>query len=616
MRRFNLILIVLLCAGLVRTQAQDFPTNTPDAPTPMPLLLATNTPAATPTATGPTAPIDFYALRLWTGASALEVAITQINEVQAAQPASSQTANLALYELERRFPAVLTRPDAQTRLLGALGATPPDAVDFRPVVRPYLERVLSGTDLSSRAQDGLDITITRANLDAIAPPEAVVTVTYPTAGGSPFQWHAIAQIDVDGTVSIPAVDFPAAPTASIESVDIERVGDANGDGTDEVAISVSRQAAVNRELLVFDLLSGQVVELTQPGGSIRYNRIVSWSGGVLEITEAQIGDPFWGCIEQRDARWEWGANVFTRTETGDFEPGDTLACDLDSKAALFGQDPGEAIATLEALISNSILTASETERETLQRAQMTLAMLYVLDGQLSRAQLLATSLADAAAPESWLAAQTSTFLPLVTGDLAASPLAICGALENEAPAGDEGACDLDAALANQFASATFSRDVPVAEQLDALNIPVFQTVTLSEVGRFSRDVVQFDLGNRPWYGFAPDPDNPDTLLVAKEDTPDGFEPGVAPADTIPLTQELINTLTVENDPAAVVAAVNSAQATRPDAMLSDGARFLLALSYDLQGERELAREAYFNLWQTRSDSPWGQFAARHLERRG
>ncbi|MEM6529672.1 MAG: hypothetical protein AAF653_15340, partial [Chloroflexota bacterium] len=99
------------------------------------------------------------------------------------------------------------------------------------------------------------------------------------------------------------------------------------------------------------------------------------------------------------------------------------------------------------------------------------------------------------------------------------------------------------------------------------------------------------------------------------DPPEGVETEIiAPASTID-RDNMLFLLFESDDRTAVITALDSLEANPALATLPPDLQFLRAMANDFAGNRQIARQQYYDLWQSDVGGVWGQFAARHLERR-
>jgi hypothetical protein len=408
--------------------------------------------------------------------------------------------------------------------------------------------------------------------------------------------------------ALAAPESPAAPFDPIASVTLERVGDLNGDGLDEVALSVERSDSVNRELLIYGYRGGAAVSLVQPGERILYGEISDWplSGTALTVREYRVESAAWQCYGERDVTWTWSSNFYRRPTTpNNFSFQSRLGCLLYGAEPIFAMPLNEAVSTIEELLP----LAGPEDAYSAQRASMMLAMLRVLNTDISGALELVNELAGQVEPGSWLAGQTSTFQD-AANESGMTPLKLCARIEQ---ADEYGACDVNQLLARLFVEQPLSRDEPIEAQVSRLGLSILDQVTLTAVGRLDRQAVRFDLGGDDWWAFAPL--GRETYTAEKISAPPGYESADAPTLLLVPSPAIVSTLLTANDPEAALNALDTLASGNPGVPLALSARYMQAVSYDLLGDRTAARRAYYELWRDAADSVWGQLAAAHLERR-
>lgn len=603
---------LLLMAAAVAAQEQTpipIATNTPRAPLG---VLATNTPPP-PTAT-PRTPggFDSYALRLWTPADIVLLAedmLRQLNENPT--PDTELIVRLALYELETRFPAVLAREGVQERLLSPALSAPRGTVDMRPIVRPYIARLVSeNRDLFDEERavtysvGEFTVGVQPINATPLSDTDVLLTITSQEPDGSPprYQDVVVGRFSVDGLAILPAApDYPAAPfnANAIEAVELLRVGDLNNDGADEFAAAVTRTDIPDRAMVIYAVRGDTAFGLAAPGTTIRFSGAPQWGDAAFTVTQLQAQpESFWGCAAQQPVTWTWGANVFFPDEGASSVRASDLACQLDALGNVFALPPGDAIAEIEALFA----AADAVNADLQARADLILAMLYLLNAQPEPAAILAGQVAASAdAPR---AEQARAVLRGI-GSSNVTPLEICGAIELLPP---DVVCDVAAVTARLLAE-PFSADTDILVQLAGRGIPAERLETLQTIGRRDRLGAYVPLGEGGiWIAFN-ETDNGYTAEIIE--TPPRFvTPEATPPSPATLTRNLAALLFRENDRTGVVTAIDSL-----DVALAPDVRFIRAFANDLAGNRDIARRQYYDLWAADPDGVWGQFAARHLERR-
>jgi|FLYN01.1.fsa_nt_gi hypothetical protein len=604
---FSLIGSLLLAWPLMPITAQE------------PIVFATNTPRAqqmsAPILT-PEPPLDRYALRLWLERDLLAVLLDQVQRLTPGDVEREQAIRLLQYELEWRFPGAPHNSVQREQLLQAMLAAPRASVDMRRVVRAsiadWLNRLRpSFSSAASFEQAGFLIEITPANLDGVAPLDAMLHTRYPAAESAEtiYEDYVLAQVDPAGSYHIlnatPA--FPAAPLGDIQSIRLERIGNVNEDGLDELAVSV-QTGDVNQYMEIYGWRNGQIVSLVEPGQALAFGEIVNWPRNSTTITVSQyrVESPAWGCLGEVPVEWRWSNNFFRPTIDPDgYTFVGSIACLLYGAEPFFEMPPQEAINTIQ-----SILSVSTGEEEAAaQRAAMIVAMLNYMGGRDGVALETVRELLANAEPGSWLEQQAQAFLAAAEQP-DATPVQVCAALQ---AASEHGACDVDQLLTRLFVEQPLRRDQPIEAQLAEMGISVLDMLTISEVGRFNREAVHFNLAGDRWWQFAPLA--PDVYTAEKIAPPPGYEPASTPPPEITPPPSAYTSLLAQGDVASTLNVLNNAVLANPDAPLSSAVRYLQALGYDLLADRAAARQAYLSLWVEDTESIWGQLAAVHLERR-
>lgn len=606
---------VLMTTALPITAQEGFPTNPPPPNTPALPAFATNTPVPTPFV--PEAPFERYALRLWDEATLTNVLLAQIQALTLDDRERQLAIRLLQNELRRRFPSAPSDLERRETLLMTLLNAPRGSVDMRLTVRPYLEAALNELQPAfdsnqSLEYNGFSISITPANLDADGRADAVIGLQYPAGVNDPsalrYSDYTLARVDETGMYRILDGMLPAAPSGDVESLSLERIGDLNGDRLDEVALSLTRSGAVNREMLIFGYRGGMATNLIQPGQTIDYAEIVDWafSGTTLTAREYQVESLAWGCLGERDVTWTWSANFFRPPVALDnFTFQNHLACLLYGIEPIFEMPIADAINAIERLIP----LATPADTDAAQRAALVLAVLQVFNADAGAALTSVQQLDAVAESGSWLKQQTSTFLE-AANESNMTPLKLCARLEE---ASAYGACSVEGALRRIFTEQPFNRDEPIEAQAARLGLVVVDQLTVTEVGRLDRQAVHFDLGVDNWWAFAPT--SPTAYTAEKIAPPAGYEATPLPPPIVRTPTNAVDALLLANDPAEALNVLDNAARSNPGVPLDPASRFLAAICYDLLGDRTNARRAYFDLWSAEPESIWGQLAAEHLERR-
>lgn len=609
--------------ALMPTTAQNAPpaptTNTPALPGPLSPQLATNTPQPgfiPPVMSAPDAPYEQYALRLWTETDLVDTLLAQIRQLRPGDTERQLVIRLLQHELQHRFPGAPRNADLRQQATQVMLNAPRGSVDMRLPVRAFIQAALNENKppfdgIRSLDVHGFNITITPANVDGRSTTQdAVLHTLYPASGEILYEDYTVAQLDELGNYRILDSNppLPVMPLGNVVAINLERLGDVNNDGADELSLSVDT-GSVNRELMIFGWRGGNMVNLVVPGQQLQFGAIMDWplQADGLTTRVYQVESPEWGCLGQRDVAWKWNLNFFRPPDQlDDFTFQNRLGCLLYSSEPLYEKPIGEAISTIESILQ----FAQPDDQISVQRANVTLAMLYALEGQDDMAAQQINQLQTQAEPGSWLAHQTAAFLD-ATSRTGATPVKVCAALET---ATTYGACNVEQVLTRLFAEQPLRRDEPIEAQLAALGINVLDKETITSVGRRDRQAFRLDLTGNQWWAFAPL--QPDVYTAEKIESLPGFQVPPTPLPQLVQPPEgAYDALLLTNNPAAVLNILDNSIRANPGVPLASSARFLQALSYDLLADRSSARQTYFALWSDDPMSIWGQLAAVHLEKR-
>lgn len=604
MRRHLFVLLLLIGISL---SAVNLPGYAQDAP---PLAFATNTPRPQPTpVTTPAAPIDRYALRIWRPEALVEALHHHVRQLSPGTTEIQKIVRLLQFELAWRFPRVDV--SEYDEAFQAMLDAPPGSMDMRDVVWSYVERLMN--DRSGQVmmpeQIAFQIDILPANIDGRGARDAVLHVRYPdTDAPTVFESYIPAVIDEAGNYRLlPAPDLPAAPAVDVESVVLVGIGDFNGNGLDELALSLD-VGGINDELRIYEARSGILTGIVQPGVPLYFGELVDGLQGSGDITVLlyRIESAAWNCLGEQEVTWRWNANFYRPAPASEgFFFQNTPNCLFYGAEPLFAVPPAEALTTI-----NEVMTFVPDEADPAgQRAQLIAAMIRALDGDFGTALAQVLDLETRAEPGSWLAQQTAAFITALS-DQNVTPLQVCAALVEASP---HGACNVDDALEQLLERQPLRRDLPVDEQLAALGIDVLDQTTVAQVGRVDREVVRFNLAGNRWWAFAPL--DREFYTAERFEPQPGFEPVAPPVPVLVASPRMLDALLVERDPALVLNILENMQRENPQAAISPEIRYLQALSYDLLADRSRARQAYYSLWQENPLSIWAQLAADHLEQR-
>ncbi len=602
-----------------------FVTNTPASsviptfmPTVAPLLLATNTPQPEMMNAAPDTSADRYALRRWDDNNLTLAWIDQVRHITANDTDRILAMQLFQYEIVRRFPGTPKSASNREALLQAMLAAPLGTVDVRPVLRPYIEALLNSSkpsfNMPTFAPTSIDyqnfrFIIRAANLDGHSGMGAIVIVTYLPDNGNPaFRDVAMAIIDAQGFYHVPQSQspYPVIGTTINSSALVDNL---NGDGINELTLTVKVPDEINERFYIYGWRNGTVANLVEPGKQVYYvgtpQTLSDGSGFTVE--EYTVKDSIWNCFGSRTVTWRWQNNFFRPPATmPDFAPRNTVACRLSAVEPLYALSPSDAIRT----IGNLTAQAGPDDVEAAGRAAVMVAMLNVLDNKPDVALEQISQLSTGAQPGTWLDEQVQAFKKAVD-QLNTTPLVICAALQS---ASEHGACDVNAVLTRLFKEQPFNREQSIEEQAAALGLRVVEKTIIHKVGKVDRPAYLFDLSDNQWWAFAPV--TKQQYTAESISTPPGYElpPAALPTVLTP-PQTAYDALLERDNPAEVLNILDTLQRNRPGTPLDSAARFLRALSYDLLADRRHAQPAFYSLWYDDATSVWGQLAAAHLERR-
>jgi hypothetical protein len=627
-RQLTIMLLLGLCLALfamsvpLTAQGTLFVTNTPAGSSSSSgnPLFATNTPPPAATATplptvtpGPAASLFNYSLKTWLETELVDLAFHQIERLRDGVTDANLALQVTLYELERRFPGAPRNEAQRIQMIDAMLQAPVASIDMRSIVRPYIENVVNAQpDATTLDANGFQIMLQPANLDNRGTTDALVQILYTRSsdGVVLYNDYVLAIRNANNSLEFldETHDLTAAPFGGIQAITLEQISDVNRDAVDEVVLRVD-DGDVNSRLYILAFRNGVTVELTQPGDEIRFGEMLSWdvasANPVLHVLQLQTESaaPNWSCASAQPLNWTYERNFYrSSTEINSrFEHVDSLGCTLYEAEPLFALPPADAIGMVE-----SALLDYGFDAESADRALMTLAMLYVLQGRLADAQTTAQSIIPADDPNSWAARQGNALLA-ATGISSNTALDICQAL---ALASQDPACDMNAVVGRYLEALELSTDTDLVEQLEAVGLPVAEAVTRSEIGKADRIVVSFLLANTEWWGFAEQRDG--TYLAEPALAPEGFDAAIFPQAQVKVPQAAYDALFVANDPISLLAILSNVESENPDVPFRPDGMYLRALAYDLTASREEARVAYYEVWNRYPDTIWGQLASEHL----
>lgn len=618
--------------GAESSGQNNFATNTPDGiPYVSPVPFATNTPqggvptiapTATVTPAGPQENLFNYALRTWLEADLIELALTRIADLSDGDATNDDilALQLTLYELERRVPNAPRNFQQRQQVIEAMLQAPAGSIDMRGIVRPFIvDGINQQGGGSSFNVGGFTITLDAANFDGQTPRDALAHITYATSEENPtilYEDYVVMLGQEGGGYRLVDnnYDLFAVPFDGVIDISVRDIADVNRDSLDEIALIV-RDGDVNDRLVILGYRNEEITELTLNSQQIRFGQILSWNydaegvrDPVLNVVtqRAESLHPDWRCLSQQPFQWEYDRNFYRVSSelNARFVDQDTLGCALYNAEPLFALAPNDAIGIIEnALIDYGFDQPSSS------RALMTLAMLYALEGRLEDARNTAQSVIPADEPESWAARQADAMINALANQ-SNTALDICEALVNASP---NAACDMNMVLGRYLDLLDLRTSEPIEDQLNQVRLPVLDSVLVSEVGRADRTAVLFNLAGTEWWGFVENRDG--TYSAEQIDPPAGFAAANLPQPQLSLPQAAFDTLLIENRPQGALEIVNNVERENPDLPLRPDALYLSALANDLTGNRETARQLYYETWERYPDSVWGSLAAAHLELR-
>jgi len=573
---------------------------------------ATPVPTVAPVITEP----ERYTLRLWTDMPLVDLLEAQLQAlVDAPSPDRALAVRLTVYELERRFPAAFRRADVQARLVPLALSVPVGSIDARPIMRAYVQTALNAVPsaLNPAATSGISlryasVIVQPINAPAGGDPELLLTIYAPgnvAEADIRYREFAVGRVNngnfrlLNSTDPLP----PAAPSPDFAALELLAVGDLNADGADEIALAALPVGETASSIYIYGVRENALQELTQPGTRIRAAGAVRFDPNTGSLTVDAPGTPngFWGGTPVQTTVWSWGANQYNPVPSGVFRAADSLACRLDNIGNPYTLPIADAIAQISPLFSS----ATPQDADTLAHAQLTVALLHILNGTPPFATPLITQALQSVSVDSPRTAQARQLLDAVQRGQAPT-LSACTDFAAPAPLG---LCDLNTLITRLLNTAPDPVGQDVGAVLAARQIPVAQALMLQSVGRLERPVVEIGVGEGVWVEF-----------VARDGQPQFYNATIIPNPTgspIPEAAQpfsiraLLPRLLDEDNASAVIRAVLG----EPTESLPLDVRYLLAFSYDLSGAREQARVAYLALIEADSGGVWGDLALSHLERR-
>ncbi|MCC6614533.1 MAG: hypothetical protein IT320_13720 [Anaerolineae bacterium] len=597
---------VALWGAFSPLSAQDVPlaTNTPR-------ILATNTPRPpTSIPVTPDAPIDNYALRLWSEPGLVELLAQQSRSLREGDLEGELSIQLLQFELGRRFPGAPRNADDRAQLLSAMLAAPRGSIDMRDVARRHLEDVFSTLTPSlafagSYERDGWLFEVMPANADNGAAADAVVHSLFPAspvnADAIRYEDYVFVSSPTTGVYRVLDADFPVAPLGNAQSLSSPFIGDLTADGTDDIVLLVNT-GDLNQRLYIFGWRGDAITDLVLPGAPAFVSDVQDLQPGSQAFTGhiTRLESPRWQCLSEQTVPWRFALNYFRpASDPGGFADQRTLACALYRAEPFFSTPPQESISTIENLLS------ALSDDPAAPRAQLALAVLYALDDQPEVASGLAAAISG---PD--VTRQAEALIAAIAADM--TPAQICAAVVRAAETAEAAFCDVDQVLTRLLTEEPLLRDMPISDQLAAMGIHVRDQVTIRQVGRFDRQAVSFDLAGMRWWAFAPL--NAETYTAERIEPPAGYEETSRSALVLKLPDAAVDAL-FRDDLSGALLALDNALRDQPGVVTAPDFAFMQALLHDITGQRALARSEYYALWRDFPASLWGKLAANHLERR-
>lgn len=585
-----------------------FATNTPPPPDPLNIRIDGS--------------MERYALRFWQEQILVDVLASLLNRLARGENVDPAAVQLTQYELSRRFPGAPNSPAQQRRLLALMVNAPPGSVDFRPVSRPHIVNTLNalGTPVMARTSMDVDdflVELTPLNVNGDGTGDALVYARYPAevrAGHDVvYEDYFLLVGSANGRYALPpgSDQLLAAPFGGVIDISLGRIGDVTQNGLDELAVFINR-GEINQELRIYGWRNNGIINLVAPGETILFGEIADWPLGQTTVTTAlyRVESERWNCLSRLNLVWSWSSNFFRRAPlpvtamNQSFTNMDTPGCRLHESEPVFARPAGEVVSLLDEIVQDN----SDLNIPGVDRANVALAVAHLLAGQTSEARLRIEALIPLARDNPWLERQVAAYVNSAAGSFSA--VEVCAAL---VAADESGACDVDQVLTQLFSENVLTREQPLIPQLEALGLPVLESVIVTQAGRVNRDVVRFNLAGSSWWAFAAISQTVYTAEIAPP--PRGFEQAVFPQAFVMPPQAAYTALLINGDAQAALSALENTARDNPGVPLSPAALYLRALSYDLLANRQNARQGYFRLWEAFPESPWGLLAGAHLERR-
>lgn len=286
-----LLVIASLIAVVIPINAQDgvFATNTPvgdgssdSSDDSAPMLFATNTPVGSNAdtvsevtiSTAPQAPLFNYGMRFWLEDDFVEMALSQVEMLEAGDDDAQLAVNILLYELEERFPSAPTNPEQRLQLINAMINAPLGSLDMRPIVRPFIQSIIDANPGEFLIEvEGFQIALTPANLDGAGEFDRVVNVSYVADDVVRYEEFLMAIANDSGSYTLLPMSYelPAVPFSGINSVTMEFLRDVNADTLDELVLRVNDEH-VSERFFIIQHRNGHAVDLVDPALQLQIGR--------------------------------------------------------------------------------------------------------------------------------------------------------------------------------------------------------------------------------------------------------------------------------------------------------------------------------------------------------
>jgi len=616
--RYSLISLVMLLGMMGVILAASIPVPAQAQP-----VFMTSTPRPPDVLTSrPEGRVDQYALRLWTEQDMIDLLLNQLDRLARGETAQAEAIRYTLFELQLRFPGAPRDVSQRERVLRTMLQVPRGTVDLRPIARPYLVDVFNQAipvfpaPADTFTVEGFRFTPSAANFNPDEREDVLLEIAYVGINGQyvddPYYVDIIPLVAGEGAYQLAALprDLPAFPYNGTRSLSILTIDDINTDSLDEFVL-LEDTDDVNWQVRVYGWRNDAFVELVEPGEQILTGAPtnVTITNGEIRVQPRQVESERWNCQSSIPVSWVYRSNLYREeiAYNAIYANLDTIGCTLaEADPAIFLRPPAGAIPFVSGVLATVDATA-----QGYKRGAMALAMLYVLDGQTERALEYLDEIEPLAMDSDWLRGQIDAMRAVLAAD-SIDPLTVCAALLEENP---DGACGIDRIIERQLIDNPIARSGDLRGQLELMGLPVREVINITQVGQAPRDYVLFDFNGASWWAFAPTA--PDFYVPERTSAPAGYTPPrIQDVTPLPVPTSALNALIEDRDPLTALTILDNEQQNASSRPLSAETRFFQALSLEIQGEREQAKTAYYQLWGDALDTPWGPLAGYHLEPRG